>query len=107
MKPEQLAELSVNGVVVFLFGISWVAFASIQEAPVYPVCSNGSIPNIPPCWLPSRASILFYTLGAFAIIIGTVLLILRLHLEIEIAERITKGPNPPTTVTSALEPTKS
>ncbi len=85
MNPAHLTELSVAGLVLLLFGISWVAFGSIQPIPIRPICTNShtfATSDIPLCSDPGPVAIMFYTLGAVAIIIGSVLLVLRTYVGI-------------------------
>ena len=39
----KLEEQSVIGVILLLFGVSWVGFASVQPIPDYPFCVTGGI----------------------------------------------------------------
>ena len=85
MNPAHLTELSVTGLVLLLFGISWVAFGSIQPIPIRPICTNShtfATTDIPLCSDPGPVAMMFYTIGAVAIIIGSVLLVLRTYVGI-------------------------
>jgi hypothetical protein len=85
VNPAHLTELSVTGLVLLLFGIGWVAFGSIQPIPIRPVCTNShtfATSDIPLCSDPGPVAVMFYTLGAVAIIIGSVLLVLRTYVGI-------------------------
>ena len=72
-------EQSVIGVLLVLFGVTWIGFAAVQPIPVYTICYNGfPSPNgFPTCGFPSTIALLFYILGVAGIVIGVVLLSLR------------------------------
>jgi len=69
------------GVLLLLFGISWVGFAAVQPIPAYMACHNGfPAPNgIPSCGFPSQIAVAYYILGFVGIAIGVVLLASRLR----------------------------
>ena len=81
MKPEE--ELVV-GIMLLLFGISWIGFAAVQPIPVYTSCYNplsgfsfGS--GMPICGTPSPVALLYYAFGIVGVIIGLTLLALRMR----------------------------
>jgi hypothetical protein len=76
MKAE---EQSVIGVLLVLFGVTWIGFAAVQPIPVYTVCYNGfpASNGGPSCGFPGTIAVLFYILGVAGIVIGVVLLSLR------------------------------
>jgi hypothetical protein len=81
LKPE---EASILGLLLFLFGVWWIAFAAIQPIPTYSICSNGSsLPGIPSCGFPGPQAVLFYALGTLSLIGGSVLLFLRVAWNFE------------------------
>jgi hypothetical protein len=69
-----LEEKSVIGVVLVLFGITWIGFAAVQPIPVQN-CGTGG----PACGAPGTIAVTYYALGAGVIVIGLVLLIWRLR----------------------------
>jgi hypothetical protein len=77
-------EYSIIGVILLLFGVTWVAYAYQQPTVRYQgpgVCGIG--PGIPSCTSLSSAATAFYALGIVAMVIGSVFLLLRVMMAIE------------------------
>jgi hypothetical protein len=74
LKPE---EMSILGLLLVMFGISWLGFAAVQPIPTYTSCGNGGFGGYPQCGSPGPLAETFYALGAFALVVGLILLVVR------------------------------
>jgi hypothetical protein len=77
-------ELSTIGVILLLFGVSWAAYAYVQPLVrtenAQGVCTTGSpnLAGVPSCTSLSGKALFFYSIGAVAVVLGSVLLYARL-----------------------------
>jgi uncharacterized membrane protein HdeD (DUF308 family) len=76
-------EYSIIGVILLLFGISWVAYAYMQPLVFTGPCTTAGPTILPPCTTLSSTALVFYVLGIISIIGGIVLLLIRLRIRIE------------------------
>jgi hypothetical protein len=74
LKPE---EMSILGLLLFLFGISWLGFAVVQPIPTYTSCGNGGFGGFPQCGSPGPLALTFYLLGGLALVVGLILVVVR------------------------------
>ena len=73
-------EYSIIGVILLLFGITWVAYAYQQPVLRYEgpgVCGTSPQGNIPPCTSLSPTATIFYVFGFAGIVVGAIFLLLR------------------------------
>lgn len=76
-------EYSIIGVMLLLFGITFVTYAARQPIVEFQgpgVCGSSPTGGIPPCTSLSITADVFYVLGIGAVSIGAVLLLLRFNL---------------------------
>ena len=73
-----------------MFGVSWAAYAYIQPLVhtenAQGVCNASSVPspsNVPTCTSLSGRALFFYSIGAVAVVLGSVLLFARLMIRVE------------------------
>jgi len=88
-RPGSAEELSMIGVILLLFGVSWASYAYIQPLAhnenAQNVCNAGNAPSpgIPSCTSLSGKALFFYSIAAVALAIGSVLLFARLMIWVE------------------------
>ena len=81
-------ELTTIAVLLLLFGVSWVAYASIQPFELVSPCGGGQLPSCnnplaPTFFRIDSTAALFYTLGFAAIIFGAVVASVRVYLALK------------------------